>query len=87
MTVSLIDVAVKAFNRHGEWTARRVEHGMAIEIREADTGAIKTTVWAPEERGNDWFWTAGLDLEQFPSTEGIAALVETVTTSLTGGTK
>lgn len=48
--------AAKAFNQHGSFTARVVEHGMAIELRHVDSGEHLTTLWAPGEDGDEWAW-------------------------------
>lgn len=55
---ALAKQAADALNQHGKFTARLVEHEMAVEIRYADSGELLTTLWEP---GDDekWTWHAG----------------------------
>lgn len=71
-----------AFNRQGSWTARPVEHDMAVEIRNVDDGSYASTVWLPESGVAHWAWTTSTDHCQLPPSAGIADLVEAVTKSL-----
>lgn len=72
-----------AFNRQGSWTARPVEHNLAVEIRHADTGHLATTVWLPED--GEWTWTNNTELHELPASVGLPDVVQAVTASLIGG--
>jgi hypothetical protein len=52
---ALAKQATDAFNQHGKFTARLVEHEMAVEIRAVDSGELLTTLWAPADT-EYWSW-------------------------------
>lgn len=54
---ALAKQAADAFNQHGKFTARLVEHDQAVEIRAVDSGEILTTLWAPAD-DEKWSWHA-----------------------------
>jgi hypothetical protein len=64
---ALAKQATDAFNQHGSFTARLVEHEMAVEIRHVDTGEHLTTLWAPSHL-ECWTW------RQTPNSERVRTL-------------
>lgn len=52
---SLARKAADAFNQHGSFTARLVEHAGGIEIRNADSGEYLTTLYVPRDNER-WTW-------------------------------
>ena len=71
------DLAADAFNRHGSFTARSVENGLAVELRAVDTGAHLTTVWVPGD-GLGWTWPPTPNSERLRSLPKGATLDELV---------
>lgn len=58
---ALLDQVVDAFNRHGSFTARVIEHGLAVEIRHIDSGERAATLWLPDDI-EGWLWFTGADV-------------------------
>lgn len=82
---ALAQQATDAFNQHGKFTARLVEHDMAVEIRYADTGEHLTTLWAPAGDHERWTWKLTPNGETFRDLDSgfrIEQLVRIVATSL-----
>lgn len=82
--------AAEAFNRDGKWTARAVEHNLAVEVRHVDSGDLAATVWLPaDDTGEVWAWGTplALDYQERPASIGLRALVKAVTESLPAGAK
>lgn len=81
--ISLPGTVAEGFNRHGSFTARVVEHGLAVEIRIADTGDVAALLWIPDDY--DWVWTVGRDTTHprtLPRRSGVEQVVRAVATSV-----
>jgi hypothetical protein len=81
---ALIVTVVDAFNRHGSFTARAVEHSLAVELRHVDTGAYAAVVWLPA--GGEWAWhtrPTGSDTHRLlPKATTVEEVVRAVATSV-----
>lgn len=72
---ALLDQVVDAFNRHGAFTARATDDGLAVELRGVDQGEYLAVVWLPG-RGN-WGWHRS-PLRGYRSLPGDTTLEEVV---------
>lgn len=78
---ALLDQVVDAFNRHGSFTARATEDGLAVELRDVDQGEHLAVVWLPG-RGN-WGWHRSLrGYRSLPGDTTLEEVVRAVATSL-----
>lgn len=83
--LDLAKQALDAFNRHGKFTARLVEHHGAVEVRYADTGDVAATVWPPTSAAasDQWRWLAGYPgggIRYLPKNTPLDVLVPAVAT-------
>lgn len=82
--LSLAKQAADAFNQHGKFTARLVEHVGGIEIRNVDSGTYLTTLCSPSAASERWTWrvTPNAEPRSLDSGFGIEQVVRIVATSL-----
>lgn len=82
---ALLDQVVDAFNRHGSFTARATDDGLAVELRAVDNGEYLGIVWLPGNRGN-WGWNQSTAISRkyrsLPRATTLEEIVRAVATSL-----